>query len=320
MPPLPLPKRIHVVTDGRPGNENPALGLAEALARRTGAQLSRSRVALRPWAAKLPAAFWGLPVPGLARLALAEADGAFDTDADLVIGAGRRSAPVVAALRAPGRAAVQFMAPQMPLHRFSAVIAPEHDGIGGPNVLTTLGSPTRVTPETVAAAAADPPPDWRPEAPALAALIGGPSGSAPFGAAEQEALVAALRAARARGLALLLIPSRRTPASLTDRLAAEFPDAPMHLGDGQNPYPGVLGAARAALVTADSVNMCSEAASAGLPLHVLPVPGLAPKLRRFHDGLSARIPVHPPETAGAAPRPAAPLAEADRIAALLLGG
>ena len=319
MIPLPPPQRILVLTDGRPGNENPALGLAEALARRSGARIETRRIAMKPWASRLPAALWGLPIPGLARLSLGRADGVFDAQADLVIGAGRRSAPIVASLRAPGREAVQFMAPQMPASRFSAVIAPEHDGLSGPNVLGALGSPTRITPEAVATAAAALPPEWRPETPALAVMIGGPSGAARFGAEEEQALLGALHAAKARGLAPLLIPSRRTPGPLTDRLAAEFPAAPMHLGDGPNPYPGTLGAARAALVTADSVNMCSEAASAGLPLHVLPIPGLAPKLRRFHAALAARIPVHGPESVGEAPPPPAPLAEADRIAALLLG-
>ncbi|NIV88419.1 MAG: hypothetical protein GWN35_16725, partial [Actinobacteria bacterium] len=39
-------------------------------------------------------------------------------------------------------------------------------------------------------------------------------------------------------------------------------------GTGANPYPAILGLAAAAIVTGDSVNMASEAATAGLPLHV----------------------------------------------------
>lgn len=318
MNPLSPPETILVLTDGRPGNENPALGLAEAMQRRCGARIEIRRIALRPGLAAAPARVWALG-PGLGWPFLGLKGGAGDLRAprDLVIGAGRRSAPIVAALRRPGTAVVQFMAPQMALSRFDAVIAPEHDGLTGPNVIASLGSPTRLSAARVAEAAAALPPAWRPEGPRLAALIGGPSGAARFGAAEQDALIAALTRFQAAGFALLLIPSRRTPQPLIDRLRATFPDAPLHAGEGPNPYPGALGVADAALVTADSVNMCSEAASTGLPLFLLPVPGLAPKLRRFHAALAARTQARPPED------PQArwtydPLDEAGRIADLLL--
>ncbi|MGG7566686.1 mitochondrial fission ELM1 family protein [Rhodovulum sp. DZ06] len=318
MIPLAPPKLIRVVTDGRPGNENPALGLAEALAARTGATVETARITLRPGLSALPAAIWarrlgpGWPFSGLSR----GAEGLRDP-ADLVIGAGRRSAPIVAALRGPGRAAIQLMNPQMPLARFDAVIAPEHDGLRGANVMSSLGSLTRLSAARTAAAAAALPPEWRPEGPTLAAMIGGPSGAATFTDAEAEALLSALARARAQGFAPLLIPSRRTPPALIDRLKAAFPDAPIHTGDGPNPYPGVLGVAAAALVTADSVNMCSEAASTGLPLFILPVPGLSPKLQRFHAALAARTGARAPDDFTAA-WTYPPLDEAGRIADALL--
>lgn len=312
----PAPKRIQVITDGRPGNENPALGLAEAIAARCGAAVEARRIALRPGASWLPAGFWAAG-GALAFAGVQGGRGDLGAGADLVIGAGRRSAPVIAALRGPGRRAIQFMAPQMPLSRFDAVIAPEHDRLQGPNVLTTLGSPTRLTAARVAEAAQALGPAWRGGDRRLAALIGGPSGAARFGEPEAEALIAALHRFADAGFAPLLIPSRRTPDALIGRLKTEFPAAPIHVGGGANPYPGVLGVADAALVTADSVNMCSEAASTGMPLFVLPVPGLSPKLRRFQDALAARTGARAPE------EPQArwtydPLDEAGRIAGLLL--
>jgi mitochondrial fission protein ELM1 len=88
-------------------------------------------------------------------------------------------------------------------------------------------------------------------------------------------------------------------------------------GTGANPYPGLLGHADAVLVTQDSVNMASEAATTGLPVHVFPLGGVARKIARFHESLERR---------GASRRFAGtidhwsypPLAEADRIAGELL--
>ncbi len=86
---------------------------------------------------------------------------------------------------------------------------------------------------------------------------------------------------------------------------------------GNNPYPGLLGHADAVLVTEDSVNMASEAATAGLPVHVFPVSGVARKIARFHASLAERGASRRfTGTIGQWSYP--PLAEADRIADDLL--
>jgi mitochondrial fission protein ELM1 len=59
-------------------------------------------------------------------------------------------------------------------------------------------------------------------------------------------------------------------------------------GEGLNPYFAMLGAADHIFVTADSVNMATEAASTGKPIHVLTVDGRAGKLDRFHQSLQRR--------------------------------
>jgi mitochondrial fission protein ELM1 len=318
MIPLPPLASISVVTDGRPGNENPALGLAEALARRTGAKITVHRIALHPWLAVLPAAIWAAPGPfDWPFSGLTEGREGLRDPADLIIGAGRRAAPIVAALRDAETAVIQLLSPQMALARFDAVIAPSHDRLTGENVITSLGSLTRLSPERVAEAAEALPPAWTPPGRRVAALIGGPSGSADFGPEESAALIAALTRFADAGFAPLVIPSRRTPQAVIDALAAAFPNAPLYVGAGANPYPGVLGAADAILVTADSVNMCSEAASTGKPLFVLPVAGLAPKLARFQAALADRTHARAPYNL-ATIWDYAPLDEAGRIADLLL--
>ncbi len=310
---------LWVLSDGRAGNEAQAMGLAEALARRRPMAIALKRAVPGHWAAMLPPALsWrlgaradGWPFSGLAE----GAEALVPPWPDAVIGAGRRVAPVAAALRRlHGITAVQILDPQMPARAFDAVVVPEHDALTGPSVLRSVGAVNRLTPGAIAKAAA-----CQADAfsalprPRVAVLLGGPSRSARFGRSDKTNLVVALLAV-AQTHALLVTGSRRTPPGLTERIReAVGPSAFVWDGTGANPYPGLLGHADAVLVTEDSVNMASEAASTGLPVHVFPLGRVARKIARFHDCLERR---------GASRRFAGaigdwrypPLAEADRIA------
>ena len=114
----------------------------------------------------------------------------------------------------------------------------------------------------------------------------------------------------------MVTPSRRTPAGLRAALAAGLGPGAVWDGAGANPYPGMLALAEAAVVTADSVNMASEAASAGLPVLVAGVSGLSAKLARFQADFAAAGRARP--FAGRLETwPVAPLDEAGRVAAVL---
>lgn len=310
---------LWVLSDGRAGNEAQALGLAEALARRRQAAIAVRRVTLKGWAAMVPPGLsWrlgahagGWPFSGLAE----GAEALVPPWPAAVVGAGRRVAPVAAALRRLyGVAAVQILDPQMPARAFDAVVVPEHDTLTGANVVRSIGAPNRLTPATIEAAAAC----WaerfeRLPRPLLAVMVGGPSRSAGFSEAEGVELAVALEMlARTHGL--IVTGSRRTPPGLIERLGAALGQrAFVWDGTGENPYPAMLGHADAVLVTEDSVNMASEAASTGLPVHVFPVGRVSPKIARFHESLEARGATRRfTGTIGAWTYE--PLAEADRIA------
>jgi uncharacterized protein len=310
---------LWVLSDGRAGNEAQAMGLAEALARRRPVALSVKRTVPGRWAALVPSALsWrlgaradGWPFSGLAE----GGDALVPPWPEAVIGAGRRVAPIAAALRRLyGIAAVQILNPQMPPRAFDAVVVPEHDALAGANVFRSVGAVNRLTPGAIAEAAAC----WT-EAmaglprPRIAVLVGGPSRSARFGEADGRNLLAALTTlAGTHGL--MVTGSRRTPPGLAERIREAVGSRGFVWdGTGANPYPGLLGHADAVLVTEDSVNMASEAATTGLPVHVFPLGGRAAKIARFHASLEAR---------GASRRFSGaiglwrypPLAEADRIA------
>lgn len=300
MEPSTVPHALWVVTDGRAGNENPALGLAERVARRLdaagrAAQIETIRIALRPWAAALPAQLWppfgaseaGWPFRGLGAGRTLGRRAAAERPA-LVIGAGRRAAPIVAALGALSGGAtktVQLLDPKLGPRRFDLVIAPRHDGPSAPRRLATLGSMHRINP-------AEPPaedPRLPQGAPRVALLIGGVSKSASFGEPETTAVLNAVTALHAQGAAIAVTASRRTPPAAAEPIAEATRRAGGFFWDagGDNPYRAMLFWADALIVTADSVNMASEACAFGKPVFIAPAERLAPKFHSFHQALVA---------------------------------
>ncbi len=268
-----------IVSDGSAGHEGQALGLAE-------------RAGLMPVLRRLPPR---TPLSRLRRhLGLARIpDWLRPPWPPIAIGAGTDATAPLLRLRAASGGAtriVQIFRPHHGLEAIDLVVAPDHDGLTGPNVLATCGAMTRVTAGRLAAAGAA----WAERLsdlphPRLAVLLGAP----PHGPAGRRAVVTLLdrldALARA-GWGLMVTTSRRTPAAdaalIRDRLA------PLGAflwtgGEGENPYFGFLAHADAILVSGDSINMTSEAASTGRPVHVLHWTPPSTRFRHFHDALEA---------------------------------
>lgn len=297
--------RIWVVTDGRAGNENPAKALAEGVAEAAGgAEISIKRLDLRPGAALLPAPWW-LAAParlgGWPFLALRDGGAALRPPfPDLAIGAGRRSAPFIVAIRAlsrragatgPGTIAAQILDPKLRPSRFDLLIAPAHDAPPKDEPpeetarrLAVIGSIHGVDDQ---APSARDPRLARLGRPLIGLLIGGSSRSATMRIEDADRLLDALRPALAAGAGLAATASRRTPKAIVERLTPEICGLGGFFwdGEGENPYRAILAEADALVATADSVNMASEAAGTGKPVFIAPIAKLSPKLERFHAAL-----------------------------------
>lgn len=289
------PLSIWVVSDGRIGMENQALGLAEAVQRLTPADITVKRIRWTPAFDKLPSA---LKAPWML---------ASDSDPvtpasgepwpDLWIATGRATLPLSAAVkrRSGGRTlVVQTQDPRWRTGAYDLVVAPAHDGLSGDNVLSITGSPHRITPERLAEAApafAD-----RLEAlprPRVAVLIGGRSRAHDLPEAHAAALADAIaKAVEAVGGSLMLTFSRRTPEAAKAAMTARLASLPGLIWDGAgpNPYFAFLHFADHILVTEDSANMAAEAASTGKPVHILPMVPLkaGDKFARLHADLRER--------------------------------
>lgn len=273
-----------VLSDGNAGNENPCLGLAEAI----GFETTVKRVAARaPWS-WLPPGLWfaarAAPGPGSDPLAAPWPD--------LLIACGRQTAALSIAIRRAsggGTFTVQLLDPRISPKRFDLVVAPRHDRLGGANVISTIGALNRVTPERLAAesrriAAAV---DHLPR-PRVAVLVGGSTKRHRMTAGAIDDLAGRLaQLVRDHGAGLMVTASRRTGEANTAALRQRLDGLPavMWDGAGENPYFGYLGLADAIVVTSDSVAMVSEACATGKPVHVFATPGGSAKFERFHRGL-----------------------------------
>ena len=256
------------VTTGEAGFRTQARGLASALAdnpRELTVDL-RAPWSLLPGALAAPIAFAVL-APGSDRPA--------PPWPDLLVSCGRRATAVAIAVRkaSEGRTlGVHVQNPLTAVSAFDLVVAMDHDGITGPNVLNVPTALHDVTAARLAAAAQA----WRGrlaqgEGPMAGVLLGGATRHHPFTPETAEALIGGLAAMRAAGWRIAITPSRRTPEPVLAALAARFAgDAAVYQWDrtGENPYLGILALSDRIVATSDSVSMVSEALATPHPVEV----------------------------------------------------
>jgi mitochondrial fission protein ELM1 len=279
------------LSDGHAGNVRQAAALARALAVRVERDVTLSPgAAARAWAPRRWPGDGRAFGPDFARL--------LQAPPALAIGCGRQAALATRLLRARGARAVQILDPRIAPRHWDMVIAPEHDGLHGSNVVTLLGSLHPVDDAWLAEARAHFPGFAALASPRTSVLIGGDSRHARLDEAALAELLARLEADLSRsGGSVLLTTSRRTPPALLPMLrafAARWPGL-CWLGaeDGENPYPGLLAWANRIVCTADSVNMVSEACATAAPVFVFDPAGVQGRPRRFLDALLARGRIRP---------------------------
>ncbi len=278
-----------VVTDGRAGIEAQALGLAEAIGRIHPLDIEVKRIALRaPWR-YLPRQLLGDAFGKLA----AECSPLAPPFPDLWIGCGRASVPLTIGVKrkSPRIFTVQVQDPRAPEGLFDIVAPPAHDQLTGANVISIIGAPNRID----RAALMKAPDKNRSGGEVVAVLVGGSSGAFSFSADDAKRLTEQLRKLADAGAELWVTTSRRTPKDVADQLQASLGDVAKLFWradadrSSANPYPKMLGAADHIVVTEDSVNLASEAAMTGKPVHVFALSrrrfGNAQKFDRFHAQL-----------------------------------
>lgn len=279
------PRTTWVLTDGKTGMVNQAMGLAEAVGFEIVCKTLRSGF---PWR-WLPANIWPSGVHGLSP----RSDRIDGPPPDLVISCGRHAVgPAVWLKKRHGDKCfiVHVQHPRAKVGQFDLVVAPSHDELSGPNVVSITGSLHGVTKGKLDAAAARFAPRFEKAArPLIAVLIGGNNSVYTLDDRTVDTLVDGLkRVAETQGARLLVTMSRRTGETADAKLRAGLSaiSAEIWDGTGENPYHAYLGLADAIVVTCDSVNMISEACSTGKPVYIVPLPdGENSKFADFHAAL-----------------------------------
>jgi uncharacterized protein len=273
-------KTAWLITDGKAGMDVQARGVADAL----GVVATMKHVApsgaykfFAPYAPVRPSekAMFEAPWP------------------DVAIATGRLSIPYLRALKKRAGLATYTVILQDPKtgpRSADLIWVPAHDRLRGHNVVTTLTAPHSFTPDRLAALRANMPADIAAlRGPRIAVILGGKNGIYKFTDACDDRLEAALKSLAGLGVSFMITPSRRTHPRLLAKVDKATAGAPRILwsGEGANPYPNFLAHADALVVTADSVNMCGEAAATGKPVYIFTPSGGSPKFMRFHEALKA---------------------------------
>lgn len=295
---------IHIFSDGRPGHEIQSLSLGKALLKLARAQgipenqtsLNTCRFAIRqPWLSFAPRI-----LPRFGRHILWQhTPPAATTPADLIITCGRRAAAVGKWFKRTRHKAgdspchVQILNPGDSPSHYDYLLLPRHD------LTRNLSHARHVIPFSGSLHPVDA--DWlankkRQWAKQFAALRAGkqPVVGVLLGNPGQKFFAQHLAKTREQinqwqpGAQLAVVASPRTPEKAKKAIAAVFSDAALmwlNDTDGDNPYAGVLACCDALAVTADSINMLSEASATGKPVLPLAIELASPKHRQLARAL-----------------------------------
>ncbi|XVN41898.1 MAG: mitochondrial fission ELM1 family protein [Rickettsia endosymbiont of Argas persicus] len=262
---------IWVLTDSRTGNNHQAIALAEKLFKKyTMIKLEYNCLA------KLPNFLLKYyPVHIKKEILQNIMDKSMP---DVIITAGRRTAVLAFYLKKMLKKEiklVQIMRPSLPYNVFEAVILPyhdQHDSYESSNVISINGAINNVT-EKFAAANLELKKHYPKLEEFIAVIIGGNSKKFNFTQKEADFFSSLLKTIYAnQKIPFFISFSRRTPDMVKAIIKKHMPTSAIiydpTIDAGFNPYIAMLANAKYIISTADSISMCSEAASSGKPLYI----------------------------------------------------
>ncbi len=279
-----------IISDGKAGDEAQCLGVLERLGLTGEIRRIRPRklfTLVMPWGPIDPAEAPHRPDSPIA-----------PPWPDIAIASGRRTVAYLRRVRkeSDGRTLTVFLKdPSTGADTAETIWVPQHDRLRGPNVLATLTSPHRISPERLAAARSIVPAWVRAGRTTVGVILGGDSKHHRFTDDDVGRLTQQLQALARDGATLVVTPSRRTPPALASAVKALCAETGGFFwdGEGDNPYLAILAHADHLVVTADSVNMLGEAAATGKPIHLFTPSGGHTKISSFVNGLSRHGAVRP---------------------------
>jgi len=175
---------------------------------------------------------------------------------------------------------IHIQDPKVSLNNFDYVIAPEHDGLEGINVLKTKGAIHYLTEKELEENIDYLKPRIKKEK-VIVFIAGGPNKYYDFNDEIMEKIfVKTKKNFINQGYQLIFIPSIRTPQRIIDKAQNFFDDDQIIIQDiDKKAYLSSLKLANQIIVTCDSTSMISEAAMSGRPIYVAQMPAIKKNIR-----------------------------------------
>jgi len=218
--------------------------------------------------------FWKLIPPNLSPISQSVFKKINYDDFDVIISCGRKS--VIPSIHLKNTANkkvfnIHIQDPKVNLNHFDFIVAPEHDGIEGQNVISTKGAIHYLTENEISENK-----DYlnsfikKDERKIWALIMGGPTKYYDYSTKNMKHIFTALyKLLKKHNFQLVVIPSMRTPINTIHYAREFFGENHTVIEDvDKKAYLSALAIAENIVVTCDSSSMISEAALTGKPIYI----------------------------------------------------
>ena len=217
--------------------------------------------------------FWKLIPPSLTPVKKYVFKNNIDKEFDIIISCGRKSVVPSIYLKKNSNKKIiniHIQNPRVSLNNFNYIIAPEHDGISGKNVISSKGALHYLTIEEIEKSRDYLQNKSNTKKDILTLILGGPTKYYNYSTQNIKSIFSNIKnLTEKNNLHLIVIPSNRTPLETVSLAKSELmKDTTIIETVDKKAYLSALCLAKYIVVTCDSSSMISEAALTGKPVYV----------------------------------------------------
>ena len=267
-----------LLTEGMHGMISQVEGLAKAL----DIEFTHHKVELN--------SFWKLIPPKFTPVSNFTFNSIDSKDFDIIISCGRKSVIPSICLKKNSKKKVyniHIQDPKVSLKNFDFIVAPEHDGLTGENVILSKGSIHYLTNEEIINNREYLSKKLNKDKEYLTLILGGPNKYYDYDEKNLSIIFDRVKnILEKNSLQAIIVPSMRTPKKIIDLSDNYFGKDHLVIKDiDKKAYLSGLSLAKYIIVTCDSTSMISEAALTGKPIYIAEIPAKINdyRFRRFRD-------------------------------------
>jgi len=234
--------------------------------------------------------FWKLIPPKFTPVSNFTFNSITTNDFDIIISCGRKSVIPSIYLKKNSKKKVHnihIQDPKVSLNNFDFIIAPEHDGLTGDNVILSKGSIHYLTKEEITNNHEYLSEKLNKEKEYLSLILGGPNKYYDYNEKNLIKIFDKIKSIlESNNLQAIIIPSMRTPKKIIDFTQKYLGENNLVIKDvDKKAYLSSLSLAKYIVVTCDSTSMISEAALTGKPIYIAEIPAKSNdyRFRKFRD-------------------------------------